>query len=610
MASKLEFKVNVDAKSGTAMLKGFESAQQKTVAGMKRQQKAAKGLKGGFSSLQKTLIALGGVMGGSVVLGGLTRMTSGIADLGDSLAKTSTRLGINTDALQKLHFAAERSGVRIETMNMALQRMIRRVGEAGIGTGEAQGAIKELGLDAEKLAKMAPEEMFLKITDAMNQVENSGDRVRLMFKLFDSEGVALKQVMDEGADSIRGMFSEVEALGGIMSGEAIQASVEYKDSMVDMEAAMKGLKVIVGAELIPAFTDLTTLLTQSAAGFAMWIDDISGESKQAQLRAINKELLTLHNKRDDFMTAPQEDWWRDEFKPRMDAAVSDVDQQIQALLDKRNALMGEEAPGEVGGGPGGPGPEAEPGRFLTAGEEQERLLAEQRRVRKDMQAEWDAEDAELDALAKETEIEGQQAHFDMMLAQELAGVGARVKAREDEIKRKKQIEQLALGTTIKMHQATMSIGQAYTAWTGKQSAALFRIEQAAAIGRAVMTTYVAVNEALANPPGPPWTYPIAAAAGIFGMMNVATIAAQKPGGGTVGGVSAPPSVTAQPPGLTPPVTPLVPTTEGEEQRGQLVINIEGDFIGDEIWIDNLVDRINEAGDERDVTIRGDLREYE
>ena len=40
----------------------------------------------------------------------------------------------------------------------------------------------------------------------------------------------------------------------------------------------------------------------------------------------------------------------------------------------------------------------------------------------------------------------------------------------------------------------------------------------------------------------------------------------------------------------------------QEQLGSLVINIEGDFIGDEAYIDNLVEKINAAKDERDVTI--------
>ena len=43
-------------------------------------------------------------------------------------------------------------------------------------------------------------------------------------------------------------------------------------------------------------------------------------------------------------------------------------------------------------------------------------------------------------------------------------------------------------------------------------------------------------------------------------------------------------------------------TESQEERGTLTINIQGDFIGDEAYIDSLVDKINQAREDRDVTV--------
>ncbi len=121
----------------------------------------------------------------------------------DVLAKTADKLGITTEKLAGLQHAAELSGVEVRTFNMALQRMTRRLSEAAIGTGEAMGAQKELGLDTKILGKLSPDKQFIAIADAMGKVTSQADKVRLSFKLFDSEGVALVNTLALGKKGLQ-----------------------------------------------------------------------------------------------------------------------------------------------------------------------------------------------------------------------------------------------------------------------------------------------------------------------------------------------------------------------------------------------------------------------
>jgi len=117
----------------------------------------------------------------------------------DKLAKTASKLGVPVEELQILRLSAEEAGVATNTLDMALQRMVRRISEAKEGTGEASGAIKELGLNAQNLAKLTADEQMRKLADAMSLVTDEGDRVRLSMKLFDSEGVALVNLLKKGS---------------------------------------------------------------------------------------------------------------------------------------------------------------------------------------------------------------------------------------------------------------------------------------------------------------------------------------------------------------------------------------------------------------------------
>ena len=72
--------------------------------------------------------------------GGMGALVKSSLDAVDALAKTSQKLGITTEALAGLRHAAELTGVKTQTLDMAIQRMTRRVAEAAAGTGEAKAA--------------------------------------------------------------------------------------------------------------------------------------------------------------------------------------------------------------------------------------------------------------------------------------------------------------------------------------------------------------------------------------------------------------------------------------------------------------------------------------
>ena len=143
----------------------------------------------------------------------LTAIYTSAAKEADKLAKTADKLGIDPEKLTGLQHAAELTGVSVDTANMALQRMVRRVAEAAQGTGEAKDALRELNLNAGQLAQLSPDQQFKAIADAMGNVAGQGDKVRLAMKLFDSEGVALVNTLALGKEGLTAMDAEAVALG-------------------------------------------------------------------------------------------------------------------------------------------------------------------------------------------------------------------------------------------------------------------------------------------------------------------------------------------------------------------------------------------------------------
>lgn len=186
--------------------------------------------------------AIGGfALGG----GGLTALATNAIQAADAIAKTSARIGVATDELQRYRFAAEISGVRIETLEMGLQRFGRRLGEAAQGSGEALGALKALNISVRNVdGTLRPvNQVFDEAIQKLSQVEDVTLRNALAMRFFDSEGVALVQI----GDNLEKLKRQADDLGLIIPEELLRNSEELNDKLTIIQ---KTLSVKLTAALV------------------------------------------------------------------------------------------------------------------------------------------------------------------------------------------------------------------------------------------------------------------------------------------------------------------------------------------------------------------------
>lgn len=248
------------------------SAVDKTKKGFSSVTSRLKKVTGAVFSMKTALVGVAGVTGFGLLVKRSLNAT-------DSLAKTASKIGTTTEALGGLRYAAELTGVATNTMDMALQRFTRRTAEAAMGTGEAKGAIKELGINAQELNKMPLDKRMVVLADAFSEVKNKSDRLRLAFKLFDSEGAALVNTLSGGSEALKKMLGEAKMLGLAMSSSAARGVEDAVDALTKLKSMAKGVTDQFVAALAPAIQSLTEFITEF---FATIAKDEGGVEKWAQ----------------------------------------------------------------------------------------------------------------------------------------------------------------------------------------------------------------------------------------------------------------------------------------------------------------------------------------
>ncbi|WP_111496139.1 phage tail tape measure protein [Marinobacter bohaiensis] len=193
---------------------------------------------------------------GAGAAAGIFGIANSTATLGDQVAKTGDKIGIALGPFQELRYAAERSGVSTEKFDSSLERFVKRMGEATQGTGAARKAYEELGLSAEDLAKLTPEKSLEVVADRLSSVENQSQRVAIAAQLFGREGVAMVNMMKDGSAGLQALRKDARATGYVLSEKAARDAEAFKDAMLDAQLGMAGMKNTIGAELMPAITDM------------------------------------------------------------------------------------------------------------------------------------------------------------------------------------------------------------------------------------------------------------------------------------------------------------------------------------------------------------------
>ncbi len=193
---------------------------------------------------------------GTAAGGSIFALANSTASLGDDVAKTADKMGISIGTLQELRYAGERAGVGTEGLDDSMQRMVRRIGRAAQGTGAAVKPMEQLGLSAQELNRMAPEKALGAISDALLKVEDHGARIAILSGIFGNSGEAMVNMLRNGSDELYSLMRAGRDTGYVLSDNAARGAEDFKDALLDAQLSLKGMKNTIGAELMPAVTEL------------------------------------------------------------------------------------------------------------------------------------------------------------------------------------------------------------------------------------------------------------------------------------------------------------------------------------------------------------------
>lgn len=218
-------------------------------------------------------LGAGMVAVGAAIAAPLAAAVGKFSAVGDSFDKMSARTGLAVESISQMAFVLDQSGTSTEAFEKGVRTMQRTLGEAAAGSKTAQEAFAALGLDFKKLLALSPEQQFLAIAQAVSEINNPALQTAAAMDVLGRSGAELLPTMQMGADGIRAMMQQANALGLTMSGETASSAAALNDALGAMQTIVQAVALTIGAALAPAVTQVATQLTVAGAAARAWIAD-------------------------------------------------------------------------------------------------------------------------------------------------------------------------------------------------------------------------------------------------------------------------------------------------------------------------------------------------
>lgn len=207
-----------------------------------------------ISGIKEAIVALG-VFEGVRALAGLVE---GVTEAAVGFEHLHQKLGISTDAIQELGFAANVSGASAEELQHAMQKMQFATANAQQhGTGPLVTGLGKLHISTAEWFKLNPEERIERLADGFADAGPEVDKTSVAMEILGRSGTTLLPMLNRGGDGIRELRKEARELGAVMDESTIKSFEEFEHTQKRLQAGMQGLKNTAVTALLPALKDLT-----------------------------------------------------------------------------------------------------------------------------------------------------------------------------------------------------------------------------------------------------------------------------------------------------------------------------------------------------------------
>jgi hypothetical protein len=178
----------------------------------------------------------------------------------DSIGKGAERTGLAVESFSTLAGAASKADVEINTLTTGLNTMQVGLANTSEESGKLADELKDLGLKASDLKSLNADQQFIKIADALRQVQDPAEKARIRLAFFGSTADEFAGFIEKGADEIERLRGQSNKL----TDEQAQNISKLDESFKALGSSGKSLGISLTAALAEPLSAIVRFGTEVA----------------------------------------------------------------------------------------------------------------------------------------------------------------------------------------------------------------------------------------------------------------------------------------------------------------------------------------------------------
>lgn len=231
-------------------------------AGVKRVKTGLGGIAASATSILNPMTAGFVALGAAAAAAGLS-IAGVVGRIGDlaGIADKAAQTGLSGAFLQQLGYAADQSGVSVETLQGGIKKLTIAIGQVKAETDSGADKFRELGISVTELKALTPEQQFLRVAEQIGKIPDAAGRAAAAVKVFGKSGVDMTTLFSGGLNDINKLMAEAAELGIGIDEEGLAKIAAADDSIQRLKATFGALIDQVAVGLAPTFEAVANAVT-------------------------------------------------------------------------------------------------------------------------------------------------------------------------------------------------------------------------------------------------------------------------------------------------------------------------------------------------------------
>lgn len=293
---------------------------------------------------------------GTLSAGALIAYTRAVFQNVNQLQDQADKLGLNVELLQELRATLNDAGGSTATLDTAMQRFVRKIGDAQRGTGEAVNVFRELNVTLEDAQgnTRSIESILNDTADAIAGMSNDTERLSATVKLFDSEGAIMKNILQGGSGALDELRQSARESGRVIDAELVAEMTEANNEFERAQDVIETKLIIALGQLAPVLVNVATAFEAASKGSREFFESTKPISEIKSLDVLKEMQEVLLAERVEAQgnvktyekLAASSDIWAGTLNSAKDR-VAQLTAEINALNDQMLDLQTAQSTGDV-----------------------------------------------------------------------------------------------------------------------------------------------------------------------------------------------------------------------------------------------------------------------